>query len=87
MGVTAGTDHLFAHHAMAGVPIHPQCLLVGRGIKARPARARIVLGAGIKERLAAAAATINPLAFLLLILAGKRPLGALLAAHLENVLG
>src|SRR5674476_879669 len=53
----------------------------GRLGEARPAAAGIELGVGFEQGLAAAGAGVSALAVLMLVFAGKRPLGRLLAQH------
>src|SRR5258708_14706516 len=49
--------------------------------KARPSAAGIELGVGFEQRLSAAGAGIGARRLLMLVFAGERPLGRLLAQH------
>ena len=81
MAVAFRAQHLGADHAVADVALLVDMAVHrGRG-KARPAAAGIELGVGFEQRLAAAGADIGALALLMLVFAGERPLGRLLAQH------
>src|SRR5437588_11203173 len=81
MAVALRTQHLGADHAVGHVALLVDMAVDGRRRKTRPAAAGIELGVGLEQRLAAAGARIGALAVLVLILAGERPLGRLLAQH------
>src|SRR5258708_36380043 len=81
MTVAFRAQYLGADHAMGHVALLVDMAVDrGRG-KTRPAAAGIELGVGFEQRLPAAGAGIGALALLMLVFAGERPLGRLLAQH------
>src|SRR5687768_3964620 len=54
VGVAAAASHLDPPHAVAVVLVQPDVLAVDRLPEARPAGARVELGAGVEQRLVAA---------------------------------
>src|SRR6476659_943863 len=81
MAVAFRTKHLGPDHAVADVALLVDVALHRRLGKARPAAAGIELGVGFEQRLPAAGADVGAGALLMLIFAGERPLGRLLAQH------
>src|SRR5690349_18938966 len=81
MAVALRAQHLGADHAVGDVALLVDMAIDGRRRKARPAAAGIELGVGLEQGLAAAGTGIGALAMLVLILAGERPFGRLLAQH------
>src|SRR5207247_205456 len=81
MAVAVRAQDFSADHAVADIALLVDMAVHGRRGEARPAAAGIELGVGFEQRLAAAGAGISALAVLVLILAGERPLGRLLAQH------
>ena len=81
MAVAFRAQHLGADHAVADIALLVDMALDRRLGEARPAAAGIELGVGLEQRLAAAGAGIGALAVLMLVFAGERPLGRLLAQH------
>src|SRR5215211_1757100 len=81
MTVAFRAQHLRADHAVGDIALLVDMAVHGRRRKTRPAAAGIELGVGFEQRLAAAGAGIGALAVLVLIFAGERPLGRLLAQH------
>src|SRR6266404_5493319 len=68
-------------HAVADVTLLVDMALRRRLRKARPAAAGIELGVGFEQRLPAAGADVGAGPLLMLVFAGERPLGRLLAQH------
>src|ERR1043166_9042200 len=81
MAVAFRAQDLGADHAVADVALLVDMAVHGGRGKARPAAAGIETGVGLEQGLAAAGAGVSTLALLMLIFAGKRPLGRLLAQH------
>src|ERR1700710_3034681 len=81
MAVALRAQHLGADHAVGHVTLLVDMAVDGRRGKARPAAAGIELGVGLEQRLAATGAGIGAGAMLVLILAGERPFGRLLAQY------
>src|SRR6185369_2988119 len=81
MAVAFRAQYLGADHAVADIALLVDMAVHGGRGEARPAAAGIELGIRFEQRLAAAGAGIGARAVLVLILAGKRPLGRLLAQH------
>src|SRR4051812_41850597 len=81
MAVALRAQHLGADHAVGDVALLFDMAFECWLGKARPAAAGIEFGIGFEQRLAAAGAGIGALALLMLVLAGERPLGRLLAQH------
>src|SRR3954454_17789827 len=81
MAVAFRAQHLGAHHAVADVALLVDMAVIRRPGKTRPAAAGIELGVGLEQRLAAAGASIGALAVLMLVFAGERTLGRLLAQY------
>src|SRR5690348_15335035 len=81
MAVAFRTQHLGANHAVAAVALLVDMTVDRRRGETRPAAARVELGIGFEQRLSAAGADIDSLAVLVLVFAGKRTLGRLLAQH------
>src|ERR1700682_3130478 len=82
MGVALRTAHLRPSHAVGGVGVLNHFALIRRLKETWPARARIELRLGIKQRLAAADAVIHSPVFRFPILPGEGGLGASLARHM-----
>src|SRR5229473_7628841 len=81
MAVALRAQHFGPDHAVADVTLLVDMAL-HRGLrKARPAAAGIELGVGFEQRLPAAGAGIGAGPLLVLVLAGERPLGRLLAQN------
>src|SRR5438270_7396481 len=81
MAVALRTQHLRADHAVADVALFVDMALDRGRRKTWPAAAGIELRVGFEQRLPAAGARIGAGAMLMLILAGKRPLGRLFTQH------
>src|SRR6266478_8684489 len=79
MAVAFRTKHLGPDHAVADVAFLVDMALGRRLGKARPAAAGIELGVGFEQRLPTAGADVGAGPLLMLIFAGERPLGRLLA--------
>src|SRR5882724_2203614 len=81
MAVALRAQHFGSGHAVADVTLLVDMALRRRLGKARPAAAGIELGVGFEQRLSAAGADVGAGPPLMLIFAGERPLGRLLAQH------
>src|SRR5579872_89680 len=81
MAVAARAEHLGADHAVAEIALLVDMAFPCRLGEARPTATGIELGIGLKQRLSAAGADIGAPPVLMLIFAGERPLGRLLAQH------
>src|SRR5215217_9418550 len=81
MAVAFRTQHLGADHAVGDIALLVDMAVHGGRRKTRPAAAGVELGIGFEQRLAAPGAGVGALALLVLIFAGERPLGRLLAQH------
>src|SRR6266853_4401111 len=81
MAVAFRAQHFGPDHAVADVTFLVDMALGGGLRKARPAAAGIELGVGFEQRLAAAGADVGAGPLLVLVFAGERPLGRLLAQH------
>src|SRR5947207_14760611 len=81
MAVALRAQHFGPDHAMADVALLVDVALQRRLGKARPAAAGIELGVGFEQRLSAAGAGVGAGPLLMLVFAGERPLGRLLAQH------
>src|SRR6516165_2330425 len=81
MAAAARTEDLGADHAVAEITLLMDMVLDGRTAEARPAASGVELGIGFKQRLPATGTDISARPVLMLALAGKRPLGRLLAQH------
>src|ERR1700689_3903415 len=68
-----------AHHAVSAIGDRLDSIGNERGVKARPSAARVVLGPGIEQLVAAAYAEIGALIVQIPILPGEGALGALAA--------
>src|SRR6202158_6392826 len=79
MGLASGAAHLRPAHEHRAILLLGNGALRGRGIKARPAAAGIVLGVGSEKRISAAHADIHAFAFFIEIGARERALRAVLA--------
>ena len=85
--VAALAHDLDALHPEAHVALERQVLL-GDGVpEARPSGPRVVLFVGAEELGAAADACVRTRVFLVVVLAGERPLGALLPSHVKLHVG
>src|ERR1700726_1377889 len=81
MAVATRAQHFGADHAVADVALLGDMAL-RRGLrKTRPAAAGIELGVGFEQRLPTAGAGIGAGTLLMLVFAGERPFGRLLAPH------
>src|SRR5258705_13573346 len=81
MAVALRAQHFGPDHAVADVVLLVDVALQ-RGLgKTRPSAAGIELGVGFEQRLSAAGAGIGAWRLLMLVFAGERPLGRLLAQH------
>src|SRR4029077_17195723 len=81
MAIAFRAQDLGADHAVADIALLVDMALDRRLGEARPPAAGIELGVGLEQRLAATGAGIGALAVLMLVFAGERPLGRLLAQH------
>src|SRR5580700_516612 len=81
VGAALSASRLSPNHAVGGVLVLLNLILVGRLEKARPARARIEFCRGIKQRFPAANAVVRPRILGLPVLAGKSRLRPGLAGH------
>src|ERR1019366_6354933 len=81
MAVALRTKHFGPDHAVAAVAFLLDMALRRRLGKAWPAAAGIELGVGFEQRLAAAGADVGAGPLLMLVFAGERPLGRLLAQY------
>src|SRR3989440_3521170 len=79
--VALRAEHFGADHAMADVALFVDVVLRSRRRKARPAAAGVEFGVGLEQRLPAARADIGARSLLVLVFAGERALGRLLAQH------
>jgi hypothetical protein len=80
--VAAAALYLRASHAVAGVGLGLDSLLIRRGVEARPPGARVVFGIRTKQRLATANALVYPRRVRVLVFPRKRRLCSLLAGHI-----
>src|SRR5690606_38710842 len=83
VAAAAAAQDLRAHGEEAPVLLFAHRFRRERGIEARPARAGIELRQRGEERLAATSAGVRALRLVVPVLAGERPLGALLAKDVE----
>src|SRR6266478_2782152 len=81
MAVALRAQHFGPDHAVADVALLVDVALQRRLGKTRPAAAGIELGVGFEQRLSAAGAGVGARRLLVLVFAGERPLGRLLAQH------
>src|SRR5712691_11036814 len=81
MAVALRAQHFGPDHAVADVALLVDVALQRRLSKTRPAAAGIELGVGFEQRLSAAGAGVGAGPLLMLVFAGERPLGRLLAQH------
>src|SRR3977135_241033 len=81
VAVALRAKHFGPHHAVADVAFFVDMALRRWLRKARPSAAGIELGVGFEQRLSAAGAGIGAWRLLVLVFAGERPLGRLLAQH------
>src|SRR6266478_5376249 len=81
MAVALRAQHFGPDHAVADVALLVDVALQRRLGKARPAAAGIELGVGFEQRLSAAGAGVGAGPLLMLVFAGERALGRLLAQH------
>src|SRR5260370_29176034 len=81
MAVALRAQHLGREHAVADVPLLVDMALDRGCGKARPAAAGIEFGVGFEQGLAAAGTGVGARRLLVLVFAGERPLGRLLAQH------
>src|ERR1700676_764246 len=81
MAVALRAQHFGADHAVADVALFVNVVLRRRLGKARPAAAGIEFGIRFEQRLSAAGADIGAGPPFMLVFAGERPLGRLLAQH------
>src|ERR1700730_2216299 len=87
MGAAAAAHNLRPLHAEPPVHRVLDLALVLGGVKARPSAARIELGLGVEQFVAATDAQVNALVMEIPILAGKCALGALFARDLVLLWG
>jgi hypothetical protein len=85
VSVAPGADGFDAGHAVAGVPVFDDGLLVHRLPEGRPARAAVELGVRSEEGQVATGAVVRALRVVVPVLARKRPLGPLLAQDVKLV--
>ena len=76
-----GAHHLGAHHPVARIGLLVDRILARRRVERRPAAARVVLRVGGEELRAAAGAAVGARLEDVVVLAGERRLGALLAQY------
>src|SRR6266478_1948069 len=81
MAVALRAQHLGPEHAVADVALLVDMALDRGCGKARPAAAGIEFGVGFEQGLAAAGTGVGARRLLVLVFAGERPLGRLLAQH------
>ncbi len=87
VGVAALAEHLGAHHAVAVIGLGVDAGVTGRGVKAGPAAARVVLGLGWEEGGAAAHALEGAVGFEVVVFAGEGALGAFLSGDIVLFFG
>lgn len=81
VGVASGADYFGTNHAVADITHFDHRTAFQRGVEARPAAARVELGGGVEQRLFATDAMVDARCFRIVVLPGKRPLGALEATN------
>src|SRR5262245_7032592 len=81
MGRAFGAMHLGAPHKQAAVLMGAHRLFRRRLVEAGPTGARVELGAGVEQRLAATDAFVHAIVVVVPVLAGEGAFGAVLAGH------